>query len=175
MAILRHWPTALLVFYWCLMSPMVFACEAILQLSVAPGFIERGVLGSKNTYVQRVYSGDNMSYSALIFAPKTAFNKKSLVQQTAKSMISTVSAVNKGPNPQIQILNNDVLPNLDTRLAFLSYITYEAEGYINVEASASIKTESCWSVLRFSALKKQTKDEALNHFANLIRATQLVK
>ena len=175
MAILRHWPAALLVFYWCLMSPMVFACEAVLQLSVAPGFIERGVLGSKNTYVQRVYSGDNMSYSALIFPSKTAFDKKSLIQQTAKSMISTVSAVNKGPNPQIQILNSGVLPNLDTRLAFLSYITYEAEGSINVEASASIRTESCWSVLRFSALKKQTKDEALNHFANLIRATQLLK
>ena len=175
MAILRHWPAALLVFYWCLMSPMVFACEAVLQLSVAPGFIERGVLGSKNTYVQRVYSGDNMSYSALIFPPKTAFDKKSLIQQTAKSMISTVSAVNKGPNPQVQILNSGVLPNLDTRLAFLSYITYEAEGSINVEASASIRTESCWSVLRFSALKKQTKDEALNHFADLIRATQLVK
>ena len=175
MAILRHWPTALLVFYWCLMSPMVFACEAILQLSVAPGFIERGVLGSKNTYVQRVYSGDKMSYSATIFAPETAFNKKRLIQQTAKSMISTVSAVNKGPNPQIQILNSDVLPNLDTRLAFLNYISYDAEGFINVEASASIRTESCWSVLRFSALKKQSKDEALNHFANLIRATQLVK
>jgi hypothetical protein len=175
MAILRHWPTALLVFYWCLMSPMVFACEAILQLSSAPGFVERGVLGSKNTYVQRVYSGDKMSYSAIIFAPKTAFNKKSLVQQTAKSMISTVSAVNKGPNPQIQILNSDVLPNLDTRLAFLSYITYEAEGSINVEASASIRTGSCWSVLRFSALKKQTKDEALNQFATLIRATSLVQ
>ena len=175
MAILRHWPAALLVFYWCLMSPMVFACEAVLQLSGAPGFIERGVLGSKNTYVQRVYSGDNMSYSALIFPPKTAFDKKSLIQQTAKSMISTVSAVNKGPNPQIQILNSGVLPNLDTRLAFLSYITYEAEGFINVEASASIRTESCWSILRFSALKKQTKDEALNHFANLIRATQLLK
>ena len=175
MAILRHWPAALLVFYWCLMSPMVFACEAVLQLSVAPGFIERGVLGSKNTYVQRVYSGDNMSYSALIFPPKTAFDKKSLIQQTAKSMISTVSAVNKGPNPQIQILNSGVLPNLDTRLAFLSYITYEAEGSINVEASASIRTESCWSVLRFSALKKQTKDEALNHFADLIRATRLLK
>ena len=175
MAILRHWPTALLVFYWCLMSPMVFACEAVLQLSAAPGFVERGVLGSKNTYVQRVYSGDKMSYSAIIFAPETAFNKKRLIQQTAKSMISTVSAVNKGPNPQIQILNSDVLPNLDTRLAFLNYISYDAEGFINVEASASIRTESCWSVLRFSALEKQTKDEALNHFANLIRATKLLK
>jgi hypothetical protein len=116
-----------------------------------------------------------MSYSVIIFAPKTAFNKKSLIQQTAKSMISTVSAVNKGPNPQIQILNSDVLPNLDTRLAFLNYITYDAEGFINVEAAASIRTESCWSVLRFSALEKQTKDEALNHFANLIRATKLLK
>ena len=175
MCIFRHWPAALLVFYWCLMSPVVFACEAVLQANDVSGFIERGVLGTEDTYVQRVYSGDNMSYSALIFAPKTAFNKKSLIQQTAKSMISTVSAVNKGPNPQIQILNSDVLPNLDTRLAFLSYITYETEGSINVEASASIRTESCWSVLRFSALKKQTKDEALNYFANLIRATQLVK
>ena len=175
MAILRHWPTALLVFYWCLMSPMVFACEAVLQLSAAPGFVERGVLGSKNTYVQRVYSGAKMSYSAIVFARKTAFNKKSLIQQTAKSMISTVLAVNKGPNPQIQILNSDVLPNLDTRLAFLNYISYDAEGVINVEASASIRTGSCWSVLRFSALEKQTKDEALNHFANLIRATKLLK
>ena len=171
----KNWPITLFVFYWCMISPMVFACEATLQLGVAPGFVERGVLGSKNTYAQRVYSGDNMSYSALIFPPKTAFDKKSLIQQTAKSMISTVSVVNKGPNPQIQILNIDVLPNLDTRLAFLSYITYEVEGFINVEASASIRTESCWSILRFSALKKQTKDEALNHFANLIRATQLVK
>ena len=175
MCILKNWPAALLVFYWCLMSPVVFACEAFLQANVVSGFIERGVLGTEDTYVQRVYSGDNMSYSALIFAPKTAFNKKSLIQQTAKSMISTVSAVNKGPNPQIQILNSDVLPNLDTRLAFLNYISYDAEGFINVEASASIRTESCWSVLRFSALEKQTKDEALNHFANLIRATKLLK
>ena len=175
MCILRHWPAALLVFYWCLMSPVVFACEAFLQANVVSGFIERGVLGTEDTYVQRVYSGDNMSYSALIFPPKTVFDKKSLIQQTAKSMISTVSVVNKGSNPQIQVLNSDVLPNLDTRLAFLSYITYEAEGSINVEASASIRTDSCWSVLRFSALNKHTKDEALNQFATLIRATNLVQ
>ena len=175
MAILRHWPTALLVFYWCLMSPMVFACEAILQLSVAPGFIERGVLGSKNTYVQRVYSGDNMSYSTLIFSSKTAFNKKSLIQQTAKSMLSTLTTTNKSSSSQVKILNEGLLPKLDSRLSFLSYIVYEKDGLINVEASASIRTKLCWSVLRFSALNKHTKDEALNQFATLIRATNLVQ
>ena len=175
MAILRHWPTALLVFYWCLMSPMVFACEAILQLSVAPGFIERGVLGSKNTYVQRVYSGDNMSYSTLIFSSKTAFNKKSLIQQTAKSMLSTVTTTNKSSSSQVKILDEGLLPKLDSRLSFLSYIAYEKDGSINVEASASIRTKLCWSVLRFSALNKHTKDEALNQFATLIRATNLVQ
>ena len=175
MAILRHWPTALLVFYWCLMSPMVFACEAILQLSVAPGFVERGVLGSKNTYVQRVYSGEEMSYSALIFAPKTAFNKKSLIQQTAKSMLSTVTTTNKSSSSQVKILNEGLLPKLDSRLSFLNYIAYEKDGLINVEASASIRTKLCWSVLRFSALNKHTKDEALNQFATLIRATNLVQ
>jgi hypothetical protein len=175
MAILRHWPTALLVFYWCLMSPMVFACEAVLQLSAAPGFVERGVLGSKNTYVQRVYSGDKMSYSALIFAPKTAFNKKSLIQQTAKSMLSTLTTTNKSSSSQVKILNEGLLPKLDSRLSFLSYIVYEKDGLINVEASASIRTKLCWSVLRFSALNKHTKDEALNQFATLIRATNLVQ
>ena len=175
MAILRHWPTALLVFYWCLMSPMVFACEAILQLSSAPGFVERGVLGSKNTYMQRVYSGDKMSYSAIIFAPKTAFNKKSLIQQTAKSMLSTLTTTNKSSSSQVKILNEGLLPKLDSRLSFLSYIVYEKDGLINVEASASIRTKLCWSVLRFSALNKHTKDEALNQFATLIRATNLVQ
>ena len=175
MAILRHWPTALLVFYWCLMSPMVFACEAILQLSAAPGFVERGVLGSKNTYVQRVYSGDNMSYSTLIFSSKTAFNKKSLIQQTAKSMLSTVTTTNKSSSSQVKILNEGLLPKLDSRLSFLSYIVYEKDDSINVEASASIRTKVCWSVLRFSALNKHTKDEALNQFATLIRATNLVQ
>ena len=175
MCILRHWPAALLVFYWCLMSPVVFACEAILQANVVSGFIERGVLGTEDTYVQRVYSGDNMSYSTLIFSPETPFNTKSLIQQTAKSMVTTVSAANKAREPQVQILNKALLPQLDDRLAFLSYINYETGGSTNVEASASIRAGACWSVLRFSGVKKKTKEEALNHFANLIRATQLVK
>jgi hypothetical protein len=175
MFIFRHWPTALLVFYWCLISPIVFACEAVLQLSVVPDFVPRGVLGSKETYSQHVYSGEDMSYSTVVFPPEIAFNKKSLIQQTAKSMISTVSSANQASDPQVKILNELLLPQLDGRLAFLSYITHGTDGSINVEASASIRTNSCWSVLRFSALKKQTKDKALNHFAKLIRATRLIK
>lgn len=173
MILLRHWPTALLVFYWCLMSPMVFACESSLKLGAVEGFFERGVLGSKDTYIQKVYSGDQMSYSTLIFPAGTAFDKKGLIQQTAKSMMLIASAANEGSDPQVQVLNKSKLPELDSRLAFLSYITHGTSGAINVEASASIRVKSCWSVLRFSALKKQTRDEALNHFANLIRATQL--
>ena len=77
MFILRNWPAALLVFYWCLMSPLVFACEAILQKDVVQGFVERGLLGSEDTYVQRVYSGDDVSYSTLMFSSTTPFNRKS--------------------------------------------------------------------------------------------------
>ena len=175
MFIFRHWPAALLVFYWCLMSPMAFACDAVLQLSVVPDFVQRGVLGSKDTYSQKVYSGDHMSYSTVVFSPEKAFNKKSLMQQTARSMISTVSSAITASGPQVKILNKSLLPKLDDRLVFLSYLTHGSEGSINVEASASIKTDLCWSVLRFSALKKQAKEEALNQFATLIRATRLIK
>ena len=175
MFIFRHWPAALLVFYWCLMSPMAFACDAVLQLSVVPDFVQRGVLGSKDTYSQKVYSGDHMSYSTVVFSPEKAFNKKSLMQQTARSMISTVSSAITASGPQVKILNKSLLPKLDDRLVFLSYLTHGSEGSINVEASASIKTDLCWSVLRFSALNKKAKEEALNQFATLIRATRLIK
>ena len=175
MFIFRNWLAALLVFYWCLMSPMVFACEAILQLNLVKGFVERGILGSEDTYVQRVYSGDDMSYSTVMFPSGTSFHRKSVIQQTAKSMISIVSAANKFSSPQVHILNQEILPKLDSRLSFLSYIAHEKDGLINVEASASIWTNACWSVLRFSALNKHAKDEALNHFASLIRATRLIK
>jgi len=171
----RNWPTALIVFYWCLVSPIAFACEAILDLGVAPGFVERGLLGSKETYVQRVYSGNKMSYSTLLFSQDVAFNKKSLMQQTAKSMILTVSTANKTEKPQVQVLDTVFLPELDSRLGFLTYITHGTKGSINVEASASIKNGLCWSILRFSARQKQTKEEALNQFANLIKATKLLK
>ena len=110
MFILRNWLAALLVFYWCLMSPLVFACEATLHMNVVQGFVERGLLGSEDTYVQRVYSGDDMSYSTLMFPSTTPFNKKSVIQQTAKSMTSTVSAADKFSSPQVQILNKSLLP-----------------------------------------------------------------
>ena len=175
MSIFKHWLAGLLVFYWCLICPMVFACEAVLRLNDVAGFVERGVLGSKGTYVQRVYSGHKMSYSTLIFSAETPFNKKNLIQQTAKNMLTMVSNTRKDFEPQVQMLNKALLPQLDGRLAFLSYLDYETGSSINVEASAAIRVDTCWSVLRFSALKKKTKDEALNQFANLIRATQLLK
>ena len=174
MHVLKHWLVGLLFSYWCLMSPMALACEATLQLNSISGFVERGTLGSKETYIQTVYSGDDMSYSTLIFSKEEVVNKKSLIQQTAKTMIASVSAATKAFDPQVKILNNAILPKLDSRLAFLIYIDYETEGSINVEASALIRNGSCWSVLRFSALKKETKDEALNQFAKLIRKTQLI-
>ena len=90
-------------------------------------------------------------------------------------MLATVSATNESTGPQVKILNEGLLPKLDSRLSFLSYITHEKDGSVNVEASASIRTKLCWSVLRFSALNKHTKDEALNQFATLIRATNLVQ
>jgi hypothetical protein len=158
-----------------LIASTSFACEAILELRATPGFFDRGVLGSRETYVQKVYSGNQMSYSTILFAQDISFNKKSLMQQTAKSMISTVSAANKTVKPQVQVLDPAFLPELDSRLGFLSYVIYGTKDSVNVEASASIGTGLCWSILRFSARQKQTKEEALNQFANLIRATKLIK
>ena len=97
------------------------------------------------------------------------------MQQTAKSMILTVSTANKTEKPQVQVLDTVLLPELDSRLGFLTYITHGTKGSINVEASASIKNGLCWSILRFSARQKHTKEEALNQFANLIKATKLLK
>ena len=70
-------------------------------------------------------------------------------------MISIASAASRGSDPQVMLLNKAKLPELDGRLAFLSYITHGKNGAVNVEASASIKFNSCWSVLRFSALKNK--------------------
>ena len=173
MAILRHWPTALLVFYWCLMSPMVFACEAVLNLDAAPGFVERGALGSKDTYVQKVYSGEKMSYSTIVFPSHVTFNKKKALQNTAKSMATIVLSNTKNLKPNVKVLRDDLLPNIDARLAFLNFIKYGATGSVNVEASSVVKHKDCWAVLRFTALSKETRDAALNQFADLIRATRV--
>ena len=173
MAILRHWPTALLVFYWCLMSPMVFACEAVLNLDAAPGFIERGALGSKDTYVQKVYSGEKMSYSTIVFPSHVTFNRKKALQNTAKSMANKVLSNTKNFKPDVKVLNDNLLPKIDARLAFLNFIKYGVAGSVNVEASSVVKLKECWAVLRFTALSKDTRDAALNQFADLIRATRV--
>ena len=74
-------------------------------------------------------------------------------------------------SPDIKLLNESFLPQIDPRLAFLSYIQYGVTGSVNIEASGVVKTDKCWAVLRFTALAKETKEEALNRFADLIRST----
>ena len=169
----KNWPIALFVFYWCLISPMVFACEAVLNLDAARGFIERGTLGSKDTYVQKVYSGEKMSYSTMVFPSQVTFDKKMALQNTAKSMVTTVLANTKNFKPDVKVLNDNLLPKIDARLAFLNFIKYGATGSVNVEASSVVKHKDCWAVLRFTALSKDTRDAALNQFAKLIRATRV--
>ena len=172
-ALLKNWPIALLVFYWCLISPMVFACEAVLDLAAAPGFIERGALGSKDTYVQRVYSGEKMSYSIIVFPSHVTFNRKKALQNTSKNMATKVLSNTKNVKPDVKVLRDDLLPKIDARLAFLNFIKYGATGSVNVEASSVVKQKDCWAVLRFTALSKDTRDAALNQFADLIRATRV--
>ena len=169
----RNWPTALFVFYMCLMAPTVFACEAILNIERVSGFALKGTLGSDSKYVQRVYSGKHMSFSTIIFPGKVIFNKGKVIKDTAKGMVTTVLAQTKNFKPSVEVLNDDLLPKLDGRLAFLSYIKYGSKALVNVEASGVIKNEECWAILRFTALAKETKEEALNQFAKLIRATRV--
>lgn len=172
-ALFKNWPLALLVFYWCLMSPMVFACEAVLNLDAAPGFVERGALGSKDTYVQKVYSGQKLSFSTIVFPSHVTFNKEKALQNTAKSMVTTVLANTKNFKPDVKVLRDNLLPKIDARLAFLSFIKYGETGSVNIEASGVVKHKNCWAVLRFTALSKDTRDAALNQFADLIRATRV--
>jgi hypothetical protein len=172
-ALFKNWPITLLVFYWCMISPMVFACEAVLNLDAAPGFIERGTLGSKDTYVQKVYSGEKLSYSTIVFPSHVTFNKKKALQDTAKSMATKVLSNTKDFKPDVKVLNDNLLPKIDARLAFLNFISYGTTASVNVEASSVVKHKDCWAILRFTALSKDTRDAALNQFANLIRATRV--
>ena len=172
-ALFKNWPITLLVFYWCMISPMVFACEAVLNLGAARGFIERGALGSKDTYVQKIYSGEKLSFSTIVLPSQVIINKKNALHDTAKRMVTPVLANTKNFKPDIKVLRDDLLPKIDTRLAFLSFIKYGATGSVNVEASSVVKHKDCWAVLRFTALSKDTRDAALNQFANLIRATRV--
>ena len=172
-ALFKNWPITLLVFYGCMISPMVFACEAVLNLDAAPGFIERGTLGSKDTYVQKVYSGEKLSYSTIVFPSHVTFNKKKALQDTAKSMATKVLSNTKDFKPDVKVLNDNLLPKIDARLAFLNFISYGTTASVNVEASSVVKHKDCWAILRFTALSKDTRDAALNQFASLIRATRV--
>ena len=86
-------------------------------------------------------------------------------------MISTVLNRTKNFTPDIKLLNESLLPQIDPRLTFLSYVQYGVTGSVNIEASGVVKTDKCWALLRFTALAKDTKEEALNHFDGLIRST----
>jgi hypothetical protein len=51
-------------------------------------------------------------------------------------------------------LNVELLPKLDNRLQFLTYMEYGKKGSINIAAAGLVQNKDCWSVLRFTALKK---------------------
>ena len=172
-SVTRNWPIAILVFYWCLMAPAVFACDAAVNLTKITGFISKGTLGKDGDYIQHVYSGNNMSFSTVVFPPNATFNKEKALQSTAKSMASAVRARTKNFEPNIKILNQNLLSTLDARLEFLIYAQYGSEQAVNIEASSVIKNKNCWAILRFTALNKEKKEIALNQFAALIRATEL--
>ena len=172
-SLIRNWPIAILVRWWGWMAPAVFACDAVVNLSKITGFISKGTLGKDGDYIQRVYSGNNMSFSTVIFSPKATFNKEKALQSTAKSMASAVRARTQNFEPNIKILNQNLLSTLDVRLEFLIYAQYGSEQALNIEASSVIKNKNCWAILRFTALNKEKKEIALNQFAALIRATEL--
>ena len=170
---IRKWILSLLAIGFFAYPFNAFACEAALTMSKISNFASRGVLGSESTYIQRVYSGENMSFSTVVLPEGNIFNKASTIKNTAKSMISTVVARTKNFRPEVKLLNDDLLPRVDSRLAFLSYVEYGDVGQINLEASSVIQIGNCWAILRFTALAKASKDEALNQFASLIRATKI--
>lgn len=170
---MKKWPIGFFVVYMCLIAPTVFACEAVLDLTRLSGFAEKGKFGNDLEYVQRVYSGERMSFSTIVFPPQAVFDKTQALQSTARNMASTVLARTENFEPKIRVLNEELLPQLDSRLAFLSYVEYGRLGEVNLEASSVIQIGQCWAILRFTALAKTSKEEALNHFADLIRATKI--
>ena len=173
MYVFKHWQAALFVFYLCMVAPTVFACEARLDLANTPGFVSKGKLGKSNEYIQRVYSGDRMSFSTLVFPRNVEFIKKRTFQKTAQNMVKSVLNRTKNLKPKVNVLNESLLPQIDPRLAFLSYVKYGSDLSINIEASSVVKIDKCWAILRYTALAKNTKEEALNYFATLIRSTTL--
>ena len=173
MYFLKRWPVVLFVFYWCMVIPTVFACEAHLNLVNVSGFSYKGKLGKTTDYSHRIYSGKKMSFSTVVFPKNVEFIKKKTFQKTAQSMVTTVLNRTKDFKPKVKVLNESVLTQLDPRLVFLSYVEYGSQISVNVEAAGVVKNNECWAILRFTALAKNTKEEALNQFAALIRSTKM--
>jgi hypothetical protein len=173
MDLLARGPLVFLTVLFFLITSNVFACDAALNLDKADGFVARGTLGSPDKYVQRVYSSRGMSFSTIVLKPVPKFDKKKLLFESAKSMSATASKRSGGKKPQIQLLNQELLPLIDRRLAFLSYTKYGTDQSVNVEASGAIQAGNCWAMVRFTGLGKRTKEEALNTFAALIQNTKL--
>lgn len=173
MKFIKKWLFGVSVTCMCLIAPTVFACEAVLDLTRVSGFMAKGKLGNDLEYVQHVYAGERMSFSTIVFPPQTVFDKNRLMQSTAQSMVSTVLSRAKNFKPKIRVLNEELLPQLDSRLVFLSYVEYGRLGEVNLEASSVIQIGQCWAILRFTALAKKSKEEPLNRFADLIRATKI--
>ncbi|MDB2530883.1 hypothetical protein N9Y07_00045 [Alphaproteobacteria bacterium] len=155
------------------LSTGVFACEAMLSLREPNGFVYRGVVGEALKYTQHVYSGREMSFSILVPPLKPNFYKDEVVFRTSKNMLSTVTARAKAESPEVKVLNDGLLSRVDERLEFLSYIEYGWPGAVNIEASSVIKKQDCWAILRFTGLGKESRDEAMDIFAALIRNTNL--
>jgi hypothetical protein len=151
-----------------------FACEATLNLHKLNGFVYRGAVGEQTEYTQHVYSGEGMSFSTVVFASKPNFEKNKVLHSTSQNMHSTVVARTKSASPRVQVLNDNLLSIVDERLAFLSYIKYGKLGTVNIEASSVIKARDCWAILRFTALGKGSRDEAMDIFASLIQNTHIV-
>lgn len=171
----KYWRAALFTIYIIVIAPAAFACDAQLNLLKSQNFVNRATLGSPDKYTQRVYSGHEMSYSVIRFPSEISFDEQKARRDTARSMASTVSSKTKIARPIVKALKEAFLSRIDQRLVFLNYIDYENAGKINLEASAAIQNASCWAILRFTAVSKNNKEEALNVFASLVKNTELVQ
>ena len=80
-----------------------------------------------------------MSFSTIIFPTKVLSKKKF----SKAYKISTVQNGNKNFTPDIKLLNESLLPQIDPRLTFLSYVQYGVTGSVNIEASGVVKTDKC--------------------------------
>lgn len=173
MKVLARGPLIFISLCMITVSSVVLACDATLDLKRVDGFVQRGTLGDPQKYIQKVYSGDDMSFSTVVLAPVPDFNRDKLLLQSSRSMSSTVASRTGVKNPQVQVLHDHLLPAIDARLAFLSYVKYGSEQSVNIEASGAIQSGSCWALVRFTGLKRSTKEESLNVFAALIQNTIL--